>query len=37
LEHSQLRGLVSQVYIENKLGCTPDHAKRAVQRALQVG
>jgi DNA-binding MarR family transcriptional regulator len=36
IEHTQLRKLVSYTYLENKLGCTPYQAERAMRRALQL-
>jgi hypothetical protein len=36
IEHSKLKKLVSFPYLENKMECTPDKAKHAVSRALQL-
>jgi len=36
LEHSQLRQLVSPVFIENKLGCSAQETKYALEKALRM-
>ena len=36
VEHSKLKDLVSFNYIQEKLGCTEDEAKRALDRAMQL-